>query len=135
LLEHFFDIPDHGVGIERRAVMECDAGTKLEGPLLLVGIIHGPFGREPGNHHARLVGGGEVPHRQRVIHGQAGEAIALKTLVGLAQRARNVGRGHADAQNGIGTREARQPCRQPNRQHDNRRRGAAFSRFLGKHRG
>ncbi len=82
--------------------MESDAGAKLERPLFLVVILHGPFGRKPGNHDARLVGRREVPHRQRVVHGQAGEAIAFKTLIGLAQRARNIGRGHADAQNGFG---------------------------------
>jgi hypothetical protein len=75
-----------------------DAGAKLERPFLLVGIIDFPFGREPGDDDARLVGGGEVPHRQPIIHRQAGEAVALKTLIGLAQRARNVGGSHADAQ-------------------------------------
>ena len=85
LLQHLVDVPDHGVGIERRAVVEGDAGTQLEGPLLLVGVVDLPFGREPGNHHARLVGRRQVPHRQRVIHGEAGEAVALKTLIGLAR--------------------------------------------------
>ena len=52
----------------------------------------------PGDHHARLVGRRQVPHRQRVVHGEAGEAVALKALIGLAERARNIGGGHADAQ-------------------------------------
>ena len=65
LLQNLLDVPDHGVGIERRAVMEGDAGPQLEGPFLLVGFVDLPFGRKPGDHHARLVRRGEVPHRQR----------------------------------------------------------------------
>ena len=133
LLEHFFDIPDHGVGIERRAVMEGDAGTQLEGPFLLVGIVDFPFGREPGNDDARLVGGGQVPHRQRVIHGEAGEAVALKALIGLPQRARNIGSGHADAQGGFGARDARQRHCHGHRQDHGRRHGPASSRFFDTH--
>ena len=61
----------------------------------------------PGDHHARLVGGGQVPAGERVIHGDAGEAVAFKTLIGLAERARNIGSGHADAQHGLGAGRAR----------------------------
>ena len=71
--------------------------------------------------------------RQRVIHGEAGEAVAFKALIGLAQRARNIGSGHADAQHGFGTgRRAarRQRCQRQRR--DQRRTGLV--RFLITHR-
>ena len=48
LLEDLVDIPDHGIGVECRAIMERDAGTKLEGPLRLVGLVDLPFGRKAG---------------------------------------------------------------------------------------
>jgi hypothetical protein len=47
---------------------------------------------------ARGIGLRQIPLRQRVVHRDAGEAVALETLVGLAERARDVGRGHRDAQ-------------------------------------
>ncbi|GAA0001986.1 hypothetical protein BRDID11002_19870 [Bradyrhizobium diazoefficiens] len=70
LLQHLLDVPHHGVRIERRAVMEGDAGAQLEGPFGLVGIVDLPLGRKARDHHARLVGGGQVPAGQRVIHGE-----------------------------------------------------------------
>jgi hypothetical protein len=97
LPEDFLDIPHHRVCIERRTVVEFDAGPQLENPFGFVGIVDVPLGRELGNHDARLVRRRQVPHRQRVIHGQPGKAIALKTLIGLAQGARNIGSSHADA--------------------------------------
>ena len=112
--------------------MEADAGSKLECPLLVVGIVDLPFGSQPGNDDARLVGGGKVPHRQRVEHGQAGEAVAFKTLIGLAQRTRNVGSGHADAQNRFRAGDPRQRCHRRYRQH--RKHCPACSRFFTPHR-
>ena len=81
----------------------------------------------PGITTLGLVGRGQVPAGQRVVHGEAGEAVALKTLIGLAQRARNIGSGHADAQHGFGTGHARPRSRAAERQHrDQRRAGSSF---------
>jgi len=97
LLEHLLDVPDHRVGVEIGAVVELHAGTQLEDPFGLVVGRDVPFGRKAWDHHARLVGGGEVPGGEPLVHRVAGEAVALKTLVRLTERSRNVGRGHADA--------------------------------------
>ncbi|MEY9756525.1 hypothetical protein ABIE73_003920 [Bradyrhizobium yuanmingense] len=109
LLQHLLDVPHHRVGVERRAVMEGDAGAQLEDPFGLVGIVDLPLGGKAGDHHARLVGRGQVPAGQRIVHGEAGKAVALKTLIGLAERARNIGSSHADAQHSFGSRHPR-PC-------------------------
>jgi hypothetical protein len=39
LIEHFFEIPDHRIGIEIRPIMEFHARTQLENPALAVGWI------------------------------------------------------------------------------------------------
>jgi hypothetical protein len=130
LLQYLLDIPHHGIGIERRAVVEFNAGAELECPLGLVGIVDLPFARKARDQDARLVGGREVPHGERVIHSEAGEAVALKALVRLAQRARNVGRRHADAKGGLGEGGLRQAHRQPGRQHNG---DSYFFRFFGTH--
>ena len=122
LLQHLVDIPHHGVGIERRAVVKGDAGAKLERPFLLVGVVDLPFGRKAGDHDARLIGGGEVPHRERIVHCEAGEAVALKALIRLAQRARNVGRRHSDPQRRLSEGRLRQSRRQPAREREGQRR-------------
>jgi hypothetical protein len=85
--------------------MKCDTGTKLERPFLLVGRIDRFHSvARPGIMTLALSADDRSHIVKRVIHGEAGEAVALKTLIGLAQRARNIGRGHADAQNGFGAR-------------------------------
>ena len=49
LVEHLLDVPDDGVGLEVRAVMELDAGAQLERPLGLVGIRPSIRWRGPGS--------------------------------------------------------------------------------------
>ena len=97
LLQHLLDVPHHGVGVEVRAVVEFHARAQLEDPFGLVGRRDRPFGRDAGDHHARLVGGGEIPGGEALIHRVAGEAVALETLVGLADGLWNIRRRHADA--------------------------------------
>ena len=101
LLQHLLDVPDHRVGVEVGAVVEFHAGAQLEDPLGLVVRRRRPFGREAGDDHARLVGRGQVPQRETLVHGVAGEAVALEALVGLAEGARDVGGGHADPDHGL----------------------------------
>ena len=38
LVEDLLEVPDHGIGVERRAVMELHAGAQLERPQGLVGV-------------------------------------------------------------------------------------------------
>ncbi len=78
--------------------MELHTGTQLEDPLGLVGIVHLPFRGKARNEHGGLVERREIPGRERIIHRDAGEAIAFEALVGLAVGAGNVRRRHADAQ-------------------------------------
>ena len=111
LVEHLGHVPHHRIGVEGRAVMELDARPQLEHPLGLVLVVHGPCGGEGRNQHAGGIGLGQIPLGERVIDGDAGEAVALKPLVGLAQRARNVGCRHGNAQHfflGQGGSAARQ---------------------------
>ncbi|MCY1225622.1 hypothetical protein D9M72_378220 [compost metagenome] len=113
LVQHFADVPNHGVGVERGAVVELDARAQLEYPSGLVGGVDLPFGGQARDQQAGAVAPGQVPLGEAVVHRDAGEAVALKTLVGLAERARDVGGGHADAQHlvgmgGTGQREQRQ---------------------------
>ncbi|MGY3427164.1 hypothetical protein ACVWZW_007668 [Bradyrhizobium sp. F1.13.4] len=127
LLQHLLDIPHHGVCVERRTVMEGDTRPQLESPFCLVGIVDLPLGGKAGDHHARLVGRGQIPAGERVVHGEAGEAVAFKTLIGLTQRARNIGSSHGDAQHGVGTCDARPRSRAAERQQrDQRRAGLVF---------
>jgi hypothetical protein len=95
LVEDLFEVPDHGVGIERRAVVEFDAGPELEGPQRLVGIVDRPFGGEAGNQLARPVGDIHLPSDQRVIDGEAGELVGAGAAIGLAGGERDI--GHRDA--------------------------------------
>ncbi len=64
---------------------------------------------------------------ERVVHGEAGEAVAFKTLIGLAQRARNIGSGHADAQHGFGAGHARPRGRSRQSQRSDQRRAGGLS--------
>ena len=99
LVQHLAHVPDDGVGVEIGPVMEFHARPQLEGPLVLVGRVHRPRGREAGDQHRRLLGRAQVPMGQRVEHRDAGEAVTLEALVRLAVRAGDVRRRHADAEN------------------------------------
>ena len=125
LLQHLLDVPHHGVGVEVRAVVEFHAGSQLEDPLGLVGRRNRPFGRDAGDHHARLVGRREVPGGETLIHRVAGEAVALEALVGLADGLWNVGRRHADAHHGLrrrgGQADRKQRGRKRRRRHQQTR--------------
>ena len=97
-VQHFLHVPDNRIGVDGRTVMELDAGAQFEGPLGFVGGIHRPRGGQAGDQHAGGIGLGQVPLRQCVVHRDAGEAVAFKTLIGLTQGAGNVGGGHGNAQ-------------------------------------
>ena len=100
-------IPHHGIGVEIRPVMEFHAATQAKHPARLVIGIHRPFGRKTGDHHGRLIGRRQIPHRQAVKQRNAGEAVAFKALVGLAIGQRNIRRRHADAQRTLSLRDGR----------------------------
>ena len=92
LVEHLAHVPYHGVGVERRAVLEGDAGAQLEQRFGFVGRIHRPFG---GEHRHDPRAGLVIPGGQRIIQRQPGEAVAFEGLVGLAVGLRNVAGRHA----------------------------------------
>ena len=98
LVEHLADVPYHRIGVEGRAIVELHARAQLEHPLGLVLGINRPGGGQTGDQHAGRIGLRQIPVRERVVHGNAGEAVALEALVGLAERARDVRRCHGDAQ-------------------------------------
>ena len=80
-------------------------GPQLEHPFRLVVRIDGPLRRQAGDHDARLVGRGQVPLGQGVVHRNAGKPVPFESLVGLAERARDVRGGHADAQRALRLRD------------------------------
>ena len=63
LVEDLLEVPDHGIGVERRAVVELHARAQLEGPQRLVGLAHLPLGRQARDHLARPVGRRRAPRR------------------------------------------------------------------------
>jgi len=80
-----FDVPDHGVGIEGRAVMEVTPDAALNVHFFFRN--QSTFLRSQAGNTTSPVRGGQIPHRQRAYMGEAGEAVTLKALT-AAQRAR-----------------------------------------------
>ncbi len=101
VVQDLVEVPDHGIGVERRAVMELHTLAQLEDPALGIAFDRRPFGGEAGLDVGDGVGLGEVPVHQSVVDRVAGEAKALETLVRLAGGEGNVGCCHADAQGAL----------------------------------
>jgi hypothetical protein len=86
IVEHFFEVPDHGIGIEGRTIVELHARHELAGPF---GHIH-------------------LPCDQRIVERVAGELVGACTAIGLAGRLRDVGQRNAVAQGTVGSLRARE---------------------------
>ena len=97
LVEDLLQVPDDGVGVEGRAVMELHAVAQREGPQGLVRLVHLPLGGEAGDQLARPVGDIELPGDERIVEREAGELVGTGATVGLARRQRHVGHGDAEA--------------------------------------
>jgi len=54
-------VPDHGIGIEIRAIVEFHAAAQVEDPGLVVSRILLPSLRKPRTQCRQLVGSGEIP--------------------------------------------------------------------------
>ena len=119
-------IPHHGIGVEIRPVMEFHATAKPKHPARSVSGINRPFARKTGDDNRRLIRRGQIPHGQAIKQRNAGEAIALKTLVGLAVGQRNICRRHADAQRALGLCDGRP-------QHRQRHQAGCHQEFLQTH--
>ena len=78
--------------------MKLDAWAQFKDPFLFVVGIDSPRSCQPWDHRARDIRLGEVPLRQGVVHRDAGETIALETLVRLTQCTWDVSGRHSNAQ-------------------------------------
>ena len=98
LVEDALEVPDHGVGVEIRAVVELHALPQMEDPGLLVVRRLLPFLGQARPQGGELVGLGEVEQDHALEDREAQEAHALEAVVGHAGRGRDVRRRHGDAQ-------------------------------------
>jgi hypothetical protein len=83
-IEHLAHVPDHGIGVQGRAIVELHAGRSLNTHLVLSLASTAQEVAKPG---ISTLGAfsvlDRIPVRERVVHGDAGEAVALETLVRL----------------------------------------------------
>ncbi len=115
-IEHLVEVPDHGVGIEGRTVVELHVGPELECPQRLVGVVDLPFGGEAGDQLARPVGDIHLPRDQRIVERIAGELVGAGAAVGLAGRERHVRHRDAEAHDLlVGPRRRTETCGQGER--------------------
>jgi hypothetical protein len=98
----------HGVGVERAAVVELHVSAQLEDPFLRIALAHLPRFREPGHQRGQLVALREVPGDEGLVDLVADEAEALEAVVRLAAGIGDVGRGHADPQRAFRRSTARE---------------------------
>jgi hypothetical protein len=113
LVEDLFEVPDNGVGVEGRAVVELDARPELEGPQRLVALVDRPFGGEAGDQLAGPVGDIHLPGDQRIVDGEAGELVGAGAAIGLAGGERDIGHRDAVAHDlFLGARRCAEACRQ-----------------------
>jgi hypothetical protein len=97
LVEDLFEVPQDGVCVEGRTVVELHAWPELEGPQRLVGVVDLPFGGEAGDQLARPVGDIKLPGDQRIVDREAGELVGASAAIGLAGGERDVGQRDAVA--------------------------------------
>ena len=96
-VEIAIEIPDHGIGVEVRAVMEFHAVAQMEDPDLGVLRSCSPSLGKPGTQRRQAVGPGQIPQHQPLENRVTEEAHPLKTVVGQPGWRGNVGRRHGDA--------------------------------------
>ena len=78
--------------------MKLNARAQGENPAALILRVNVPLGRQPRHQAAGLFSLREIPFNEGVVERNAGEAIALKALIGLAEGQRDIGGGHGDPQ-------------------------------------
>ncbi len=95
-VEHLVEVPDHGVGVEGRSVVELHTIAQLEGPQGFVAVVDFPFGGEARDQLPGSVGDVHFPGDQRIVERVAGELVGAGPAIGLAGGERHV--GHRDAE-------------------------------------
>ena len=101
-VQHLLEVPDHGIRVERRAVVERHVVAQLEDPVAAVRRITLPAGSKAGDKLAGPVCNVQLPSDERVVEGEPGKLIGAGAAVGLSRGKGDVGHGDPVVERGRG---------------------------------